>query len=150
MEASWVLGKSSPLGLRSGPRLPHPRDHFLRETLHLDLERLELQHEQLDAGGMKRADTCRNFIITADEPRRRTAIGADTRGLLHGLHHHDLRVGIALLDFLHWRILCRKAQQPFVLGLRFRAGLSRNDKGRQSETQWRSRTSTRRYIRNQS
>src|ERR1700722_4704376 len=135
---------------RSGPYLSYPWDHFLRETLHLDLERLELQHEQLDAGSMKRADTCRNFVIAADESRRRAAIGADTRGLLHGLHHHDLRVGIALLDLLHRRILCRKSQQPLVLGLRFCAGLSRNDKGRQTESQRCGCARTGRYIRNQS
>ena len=43
-----------------------PRDHFERKTPHLCFERLELQHEQFNAGGMEGVGARRHFVIAAN------------------------------------------------------------------------------------
>src|SRR5258708_2398765 len=72
------------------------RNDVLRKPRHLGLEWLELQHEQLDACGLKIADAARDDVVGADKPRGGAAIRSNTRRLRHRLRHR----GNARLDAL--------------------------------------------------
>jgi hypothetical protein len=43
-------------------------DDFLREVVHFGFERLGLQHEQFDAGGVEVADAQCYLLTAADQP----------------------------------------------------------------------------------
>ena len=60
-------------------RRSHPREDVLGKPPHLGLEGLELQHEQLHPSLVERHDPRSHFVVTADQPRCRAAIGADRR-----------------------------------------------------------------------
>jgi hypothetical protein len=70
------------------------RDDVMREPPHFLLERLELQHERLDAELIEGEDAFRHRVIAADEARRRSAIRSDMRKFGEGLEHDRLRIGI--------------------------------------------------------
>ena len=99
---------------------------------------------------MEGADARGDLVVAADEPCRGTAIAADPRGLLHGLHHHDLWIGVGLLDCLDRRVLGRQIQQPGVSALRLLIGLSRDHECREAEAQRRRLARPCRDIGNQS
>jgi hypothetical protein len=102
------------------------RDDLFRKPPHLRLKGLELQHEQLDPRGVKIPNAAGNGVIASDQSRRGAAITADSRGLLHRLHHDDLRIGIGALNRPHRRVVSRQCQQAPIRDIGFSMRLPRD------------------------
>src|SRR5690348_2706337 len=88
--------------MRGGPRslqasmsspLAKMPDYVVREPFQLRLQRLELQHEQLDACAVERLDAFDDLAVTADQPRECPAVGADATGAGQHLVHLGVGVG---------------------------------------------------------
>jgi hypothetical protein len=62
-----------------GCQFTNERYHLLRESLHICLERLELQHEQFDSGPMKLDNPPRYRFVAANQPRCGSAIRSNAR-----------------------------------------------------------------------
>ena len=61
------------------------------EASHFQLERLELQHEQLDPERVELPDPLGNGIVAPDQSGGRSAVGTDMRLMPRkGLEHHRL------------------------------------------------------------
>ena len=73
---------------------------MLGEPIEFGLQRLELQHEQFDAGIVECRDAFGDLAITADQAGQRAAVGPNPAGIGQHLVHLRFRVGAGRISRL--------------------------------------------------
>src|SRR5437764_12834878 len=68
-------------------------NYLVREPVQLPVQRLELQHEQLDARRLERLDAFHDLAVAADQTRECAAVGPDPAGARQHFVHLGVGVG---------------------------------------------------------